>query len=82
MDIEERRGWVLGILKARNGRAPKHVVLGLAMNKGLSHVAAYDLINGMLAADVLRQVSREHGRKELYIPSSLSTEEAAVLDAT
>jgi len=68
MDANGRRAWVESVMRANAGTIDKAKLLGLCMAKGMNHTAAYDLINSLIALDVLRQLESAHPpRKVLHL---------------
>ena len=59
MELEERISWAIGIIEVRGGQATKERLIGLAMAKGLSHTAAYDLVRILVAKELVREITKD-----------------------
>jgi len=71
MDANGRRAWIESVLRANGGSIDKAKLLGLCMAKGMNHNSAYDLVNSLLALDVLFQRESAHPpRKVLHLSVS------------
>jgi len=59
MDREERIKWIISVLEANGGAVWKSALVAKALGRGLSHTAAYDLINGLVGAGLASEVNHQ-----------------------
>ena len=62
MERSEREKWIIGILDANGGAVWKSALIARALGHGMSHTAAYDLVNGLVGSGLATEVKHQGHR--------------------